>query len=146
MSDIVWEAHELEWLPFLAEALREEILRSLEPLAGYRICVLSSFGCEGKRLGHVQSIVDNLRVTGLVDYLYDATEGLECHTSMPAACAQICAKLKWAGMVERSDSYEDPFKIAGVAQGRRVFCPSRVAEVLQKWMVSKEAAHATEAD
>jgi hypothetical protein len=58
-------------------ALLDEILRSLELLADYGICALSSLGCEGKRFGHVQSIdLHNLRMRGLVDHLYGATRGL----------------------------------------------------------------------
>jgi hypothetical protein len=59
VSDIVWKAHELKSRLSLANALRKEILRSLELLADYRICVLVNFGCDGKRLGHVQSIDSN---------------------------------------------------------------------------------------
>ena len=105
VSDIVGEAHQLESLLSLAEALLEEVLRSLELLADYGVCAISSSGCKGKRLGHVQSIdFDNLRMWGLVDDVEGSTDDSKCHTSMPAARAQICAKLKWAGMLERFES------------------------------------------
>lgn len=77
VSDIVGEAHKLESLLSPAMALLDEILRSLELLADYWDCALSSLGCEGKRLGHVQPIdLDDLRMRGLVDHLYGATRGL----------------------------------------------------------------------
>jgi hypothetical protein len=81
-----------------------------------------------------------------VDDLDGAIKNLDCHTSMPAACAQICAKLKWAGMIERSESCEDQFSNSSSGSRWRGLCPAQVDGVFQRWMVSEKAAHATEAD
>jgi hypothetical protein len=56
VSDIVGEAHKLEPLLSLAEALIDEILRSLEPLAYDGNCALSGLRYEGEWFGHVQAI------------------------------------------------------------------------------------------
>jgi hypothetical protein len=61
VSDIVGEAHKLESLLFIAEALIEEILRSLELPADDGNCALSGLRYDGEWFGHVQAIdFDNL--------------------------------------------------------------------------------------
>lgn len=96
MSDIVRKAHELKSRLSLANALCDKIMRRLELLADYWICFLANLGCEDKRLGHIQPVdLDYLRTIGSVDDFYNANEFWNVvHTSVPAACAQTCAKLK----------------------------------------------------
>jgi hypothetical protein len=95
VSDIVWEAHELKSLLYLAKALGEEILRSLELLADYSVGALSVLSCEGKCLGHVQSIdLDDLRSVALVDNSYDAIQFLEHCTYLDTS--SLCADLREA--------------------------------------------------
>jgi hypothetical protein len=147
VSDIVGKAHKLESLLSLAEALTEEILRSLEPLPDHGNCAFSGLRYEGEWFGHVQAVdFDNLWTRGSVDDLQGATKSLECHTSMPAACAQICAKLKWARMLELSESYEDRIqsRSSGPMMASSPFFSSRWSVFKSGWCRKKQLTRQTQ--
>jgi len=65
---------------------------------------------------------------------------------MPAACAQICAKLKFVDMLKRFRDRADRVQYSSGGSMTASPSSSQVDEVFQEWIVSKEAARATEVD